>query len=95
MLSIMSVSSESSISWDDLNEAHLKIAWRLVSKNIGKDLFDSSMIMVGNIGDANYYDILVCFVKEQAAQYNLLGRLNSLVKKEGVPPTHARTMANR
>jgi len=93
---------ESSISWHELDEANLKIAWRLVSKHIGKDLFDSSMTMVGNIGDANYYDILVCFVKEQRAglsklystgkQYNLLGHLNSLVKKEGVPSTDMRQL---
>ena len=89
------------IAWDILDQVNLKVAWRLVSKDISKMFFNSRMVTVPHIEEASYYDLMVCFTKKNAgmidklakveSQYHLHGHVADLVKvntEDGTPKTN-------
>jgi len=55
------------IDWDLLGETNLKVAWRLVSRLLGKDCFPG-MLPVPNIEEANYYSLMVSFIRHKGLQ---------------------------
>ena len=68
----------SDISWDILDEVNLKVAWRLVSKDMSKVFFNSRMVTVPHTEGAKYYDMMVCFTKKN------VGMLDKLYQKLGL-----------
>ena len=53
----------SSISWEDLKTSDTELAWTACSVEMSKSFFSSDMVVVPDILEANYYDLLVCFSK--------------------------------
>ena len=91
----------SDISWDILDQVNLKVAWRLVSKDMSKSFFNSRMITVPHIEEATFYDLMVCFTKKNVGmldklakvgpEYHLHGHVADLVKvytEDGNPKTN-------
>ena len=80
----------SDISWDILDQVNLKVAWRLVSKDMSKSFFNSRMVTVPHIEEASFYDLMVCFTKKNTGmleklvkagpEYHLHGHVADLVK---------------
>ena len=80
----------SDISWDILDDVNLKVAWRLVSKDMSKVFYHSLMVTVLHIEEAKYYVMMVCFTKKNMGmldklakvgpQYHLHGHVADLVK---------------
>ena len=91
----------SDISWNLLDQVNLKVAWRLVSKDMSKSFFNSRMVTVPHIEEAVFYDLMVCFTKKNAGmleklakvgpEYHLHGHIADLVKvytEDGNPKTN-------
>ena len=80
----------SNITWDALDQVNLKVAWRLVSKDMSKEFFNSRMVTVPHIEEAAFYDLMVCFAKKDmrmldklarvGPEYHLHGHVADLVK---------------
>ena len=78
------------IAWDILKQVNLKVAWRLVAKDMSKVFFSSQMVAVPHIEEASFYDLMVCFTKEKVGmleklakvgpEYQLHGHIADLVR---------------
>ena len=79
-----------SFDWSRIKDLNLKHAWRTLSTEISKEFFGDEMVVVPNIGDAPYYDLMVSFSKNKSgfvdklarvpAEYKLLGHFSDLAK---------------
>jgi len=79
-----------SIDWSRIKDLNFKQAWRILSSEISNKFFHDEMDVVPNIGDAAYYDLMVCFSKNKSgfvdklagapAEYKLLGHFSDLAK---------------
>jgi hypothetical protein len=89
------------IAWDILKQVNLKVAWRLVAKDMSKVFFSSQMVAVPHIEEASFYDLMVCFTKEKVGmleklakvrpEYQLHGHIADLVRiytEDGQPRTN-------
>ena len=74
----IAIAKMSDISWDILDEVNLKVAWRLVSKDMSKVFFNTRMVTVPHIEEVKYYDMMVCFTKKN------VGMLDKLYQKLGL-----------
>ena len=95
----------SEIDWDLLGETNLKVAWRLVSRLLGKDCFPG-MLPVPNIEEANYYSLMVSFIRHKGLQkklsingpeFQLKGHIVEvarLYKEDGNPDTDMAELLN-
>ena len=61
-----------SIDWSRIKDLNFKQAWRILSSEISNKFFHDEMVVVPNIGDAAYYDLMVCFSKNKSG-YKLAG----------------------
>ena len=66
------VAKMSDISWDILDEVNLKVAWRLVSKDMSKVFFNTRMVTVPHIEEVKYYDMMVCLTKKNVGMLDKL-----------------------
>ena len=89
------------IAWDILKQVNLKVAWRLVAKDMSKAFFSSHMVVVPHIEEASFYDLMVSFTKENVGmleklakvgpEYQLHGHISDLVRiqtEDGHPTTN-------
>merc|ERR1719419_1149220 len=53
----------SSIEWKSMKVADTHIAWSLCSVELSKTFFSSDMVVVPNIQEASYFNLLACFSK--------------------------------
>ena len=53
----------SSIGWESLKVPDTHLAWSICSIEMSKTFFSSDMVVVPDIQEAPYFDLLVCFSK--------------------------------
>ena len=89
------------IDWNILKDADVKIAWRLAADAMMADNIFPEMLVVHNIEDVPYFDLLVCFTKKQSgfldrligsSEYHLQGHITDLVKRVGNPKTDLKNL---
>ena len=51
------------IDWGDLSSADPKLAWTIISTEVGEQMFDEDMYVVPRLEEAPYFDLMVCFSK--------------------------------
>ena len=85
----------SSIGWESLKAPDTNLAWSICSIEMSKNFFSSDMVVVPEIQEAHYFDLLVCFSKpnpkgimdnvkklwKKFPDYCLHGHIADLVKK--------------
>ena len=85
----------SSIGWESLTTPDTHLAWSICSIEMSKNFFSSDMVVVPDIDEAHYYDLLVCFSKpnpkgvisnvkklwKKTPDYCLHGHISDLIKK--------------
>ena len=85
----------SSIGWESLKVPDTHLAWSICSIEMSKTFFSSDMVVVPDIQEAPYFDLLVCFSKpnpkgvmnnvkklwKKLPDYCLHGHIADLVKK--------------
>jgi hypothetical protein len=78
----------SEIDWRQVKVSDLQTAWVEVAPAISKKLFNGELFVCANIADARYYDMMVCFFKDNHSKlgklggklYHLLGHVSDVVK---------------
>ena len=68
------------IKWNELTSTDPQDAWCLSSVEIGKELFQSEMIVVPRLEEAPYFDLMVCFTKP--GNKTAIDKVSNLIRGE-------------
>ena len=68
------------INWNELTSTDPGDAWSLSSVEIAKELFNSQMIVVPRLGEAPFFDLMVCFTKP--GNKTAIEKVSNLIKGE-------------
>ena len=68
------------INWNELTSTDPADAWCLSSVEIAKELFNSQMIVVPRLGEAPFFDLMVCFTKP--GNKTAIEKVSNLIKGE-------------
>ena len=89
------------IDWNSLKNADVNIAWRLAADAMMADNIFPEMLVVRNIENVPYFDLMVCFTKKPSgfldrlvgsSEYQIQGHITDLVKRVGNPKTDLKNL---
>ena len=89
------------LDWKVLRDADITMAWKLVADALMAENIFPEMLLVTNIEDVPYFNLMVCFTKSESgflnqfirsAEYRIQGHITELVKKVGNPKTDLKNL---